>query len=299
MPAGICWPTRRRSRRSWWLICGEQAPEAEFMPVGSLRRGCETCGDIDILAVGGDATLMEAFVAHPRVERVLGQGDTKSSVLLAGGYQADLRLVPAESRGAAMQYFTGSKAHNIALRDRAIQRGFKLNEYGLFHGRRRQAGRRRNRGRDLRGARPGVGPTRSCARIAARSRRPHARQLPRLVALADLRGDLHMHTTATDGRDDLEAMAAAAHAAGLQLHRHHRSQQGAGDGQRSRRDARARARGAHPRAERPVRRARRCWPASNATSWPTARWTSPTTASRSSISSSRRCTRISTRTSRR
>jgi DNA polymerase (family 10) len=100
------------------------APDVEFIPVGSLRRGCETCGDIDILAVGGDAHLMEIFSTHPRAERVLGHGDTKASVRLTGGYQADLRLVPRESRGAAMQYFTGSKAHNIAVRDRAIQHGF-------------------------------------------------------------------------------------------------------------------------------------------------------------------------------
>ena len=118
----------------------DQAPAAEFTPVGSLRRGCETCGDIDILAIvdpalapgGVEGSLMEQFVAFPRIERVLGQGDTKSSVRIVGGYQADLRLVPADSRGAAMQYFTGSKAHNVALRDRAIQHGFKLNEYGLF-----------------------------------------------------------------------------------------------------------------------------------------------------------------------
>ena len=75
---------------------------------------------------------MSTFTTYKLVERILGQGDTKSSVLLWGGIQADLRLVPAESRGAAMQYFTGSKSHNIALRDRAIARGFKLNEYGLF-----------------------------------------------------------------------------------------------------------------------------------------------------------------------
>ena len=95
----------------------ERVPAVDFIPVGSLRRGCETCGDLDILAVGGDARLMDLFVAHPRVERVLGHGDTKSSVLLSGGYQADLRLVPAASRGAAMQYFTGSKAHNVELRE--------------------------------------------------------------------------------------------------------------------------------------------------------------------------------------
>ena len=75
---------------------------------------------------------MHAFTSYRLVERILGQGDTKSSILLWGGFQADLRLVPRDSEGAAMQYFTGSKAHNVTLRDRAIQHGFKLNEYGLF-----------------------------------------------------------------------------------------------------------------------------------------------------------------------
>src|SRR5215212_472054 len=113
-----------------WL--GEQEPGVAFVPVGSLRRGCETCGDLDVLAIGASVAVMERFTSYGLVERVLGRGDTKSSVLLRGGQQADLRLVPAESCGAAMQYFTGSKPHNIALRDRAIQRGYKLNEYGLF-----------------------------------------------------------------------------------------------------------------------------------------------------------------------
>ena len=108
------------------------APAAQITPVGSLRRGCETCGDIDLLVTGADGSLLEAFTRYPGVERVLGHGDTKSSALLHGGFQVDVRLVPADSRGAAMQYFTGSKAHNIALRDRAIGRGWKLNEYGLF-----------------------------------------------------------------------------------------------------------------------------------------------------------------------
>src|SRR6185295_2336962 len=90
------------------------------------------CGDIDILASGAPAAVMDRFAEYRLVERVLALGDTKSSILVQGGFQADLRLVAAESRGAAMQYFTGSKAHNIALRDRAIGLGFKLNEYGLF-----------------------------------------------------------------------------------------------------------------------------------------------------------------------
>jgi len=187
----------------------QQAPTAELTPVGSLRRGCETCGDIDILAVGADATLMEQFVAFPRVERVLGQGDTKSSLRIAGGYQADLRLVPAESRGAAMQYFTGSKAHNVLLRDRAIQQGLKLNEYGLF--------RVDDDGRVAGETEEGIYEALGMAWVPPELRENRgeidaalARQLPRLLSLPDLRGDLHMHTTVTDGRDDLDAMAAAA-----------------------------------------------------------------------------------------
>ena len=99
----------------------EHAPEADISMVGSLRRGCETCGDLDILAAGGPASLMDAFTSYKLVERILAHGDTKSSVRLWGGFQADLRLVPRESLGAALQYFTGSKAHNIVLRDRAIE----------------------------------------------------------------------------------------------------------------------------------------------------------------------------------
>jgi len=191
----------------------DRAPAVDFIPVGSLRRGCETCGDIDILAIGGDVALMDLFIAHPKVERVLGQGDTKSSVRLLGGYQADLRVVPPESRGAAMQYFTGSKAHNIAVRDRAIQRGFKLNEYGLF----RVDDETRVCGETEEGIYEALG----LAWIEPELRENRGeidaaeeRRLPRLLSSADLLGDLHVHTTVTDGRDDLETMAAAAHRLG-------------------------------------------------------------------------------------
>jgi DNA polymerase (family 10) len=109
-----------------------ESPAVTFVNVGSIRRGAETSGDIDILATGTDPHVMATFTRYKLVEHILGQGDTKSSVRLLGGIQADLRLVPEDSRGAAMQYFTGSKSHNIALRDRAIARGLKLNEYGLF-----------------------------------------------------------------------------------------------------------------------------------------------------------------------
>ena len=191
----------------------ERAPEVDFIPVGSLRRGCETCGDIDILAIGGDPALMDVFIAYPNVERVLGHGGTKSSVRLRGGYQADVRLVPAESRGAAMQYFTGSKAHNVALRDRAIKQGLKLNEYGLF--------RTLDETRVAGETEEGIYETLGMEWMDPELRENHGeieaaveRRLPRLVSAADIRGDLHMHTTATDGRDDLKAMAAGAHRLG-------------------------------------------------------------------------------------
>ena len=181
----------------------------ELIAVGSLRRGRETCGDIDILAVGGGQSLMDALISHPHVERVLGQGDTKSSVRLRGNYQADLRLVPRESRGAAMQYFTGSKAHNIGVRDRAVQLGLKLNEYGLF----RVDDDSRVAGETEEGIYRALGMDwvepelrENCGEIEAAL----SGTLPRLVTGGDLRGDLHMHTTETDGRDDLATMAQAA-----------------------------------------------------------------------------------------
>jgi DNA polymerase (family 10) len=187
----------------------ELDPAAQILPVGSLRRGCDTCGDLDLLAAGGDPSLMEAFVRHGMVERVLGRGTTKSSVLLRGGFQADLRVVEAASAGAAMQYFTGSKAHNIMLRDRALQRGFKLNEYGLFE----QATGISVAGADEKGIYEALGLAwippelrENRGEIAAAD----ARALPQLIELADIRGDLHMHTTRTDGRADVETMARAA-----------------------------------------------------------------------------------------
>jgi DNA polymerase (family 10) len=194
----------------------EHAPEAEIVPVGSLRRGCETCGDIDILASGDGAapSVMDAFTEYRLVERVLAHGDTKSSVRLWGGFQADLRLVPRESLGAALQYFTGSKAHNIALRDRAIQRGLKLNEYGLY----RVDDNTKIAGEDEAGIYAALG----LAYVPPELREQRgeieaaaAGTLPRLLQLEDLQGDLHAHTTATDGRDTIEAMARAAQASGL------------------------------------------------------------------------------------
>ncbi|MPZ19871.1 MAG: DNA polymerase/3'-5' exonuclease PolX [Luteitalea sp.] len=190
------------------------APQATLDIVGSLRRGADTCGDIDILACGAGGELMAAFVGHPHVERVLGRGETKSSVRLLKGYQVDLRLVTSESRGAAIQYFTGSKLHNIELRDRALKKGWKLNEYGLFRAGdgRRLAGDSEEAlyaALDLPIIPPELREMRGELEAAERD------ALPRLIEHRDLRGDLHMHTTATDGRDDVETMARAAQAAGL------------------------------------------------------------------------------------
>ncbi len=192
----------------------ERAPEAVIDPVGSLRRGCDTCGDLDLLATGAPPPLMDDFVEYPLVERVLGHGDTKSSIHIQGGFQVDLRLVAPDSRGAALQYFTGSKTHNIALRDRAIGLGFKLNEYGLFRTAddSRVAGEREEDiyaalGLDV--VPPELREMRGELDAAA------SHTLPRLIELVDLRGDLHMHTTETDGKDDIRSMAVSAREAGL------------------------------------------------------------------------------------
>ena len=185
------------------------------VPVGSLRRGAETCGDVDLLAVGADPQILEAFTTYPLVERVLGRGDTKASVLIQGGLQADLRAVAVQERGAAMQYFTGSKAHNIVLRDRALERGWRLNEYGLF----RTADQARIAGETEEGIYAALG----LAWVPPELRENRGEiemaggaALPKLVEASDLRGDVHMHTTETDGRDTLEVMAQAAAARGLQ-----------------------------------------------------------------------------------
>ena len=144
---------------------------------------------------------------------MLGLGDTKASILLTSQMQADLRLVPAESRGAALQYFTGSKAHNIALRQRALSRGYTLNEYALADAATgaRIAGETEDGIYAALGL-PCIDPTLREARGEIDA--AEAGTLPRLVTLEDLRGDVHMHTTASDGRHDIETMAIAARDAG-------------------------------------------------------------------------------------
>lgn len=191
------------------------APHADVITVGSVRRGQETSGDLDILASGADTALTDTFVQFPGVERVLGHGGGKASVLMRGGFQADLRIVTAEQRGAAMQYFTGSKAHNIVLRDRALARGWKLNEYGLFD----------DSDRPIAGAtEEGIYQALGLSYIAPELRENRGEidaaaenALPTLIERSDLKCDVHMHTTESDGRESIQAMAAAAQARGLEF----------------------------------------------------------------------------------
>jgi len=179
---------------------------------GSFRRRRETVGDLDLLVSGGDpADVMRAFTKHASVADVLGHGDTKSSVRLECGLQADLRLVDADSFGAALLYFTGSKAHNIELRRIAIERGMSLNEYGLTKGERVVAARTEEdvyRALGLAWIPPELRESHGEIELARHDR------LPVLIELGDLRADLHMHTTRSDGRDSIDAMVEAAIARG-------------------------------------------------------------------------------------
>ncbi len=178
---------------------------------GSLRRGRETVGDIDLLASGGDAgAILHHFTSHPRVTEILGHGENKASVKFGvEGVQVDLRALPAESYGAAMQYFTGSKNHNVALRQRALKLGFSLNEYGLFRvsDELRVAGATEEEIYEKLGL-PWIPP--ELREHQGEIEAAEEGRLPKLVELGDIRGDLHMHTRESDGRATLQEMAAAA-----------------------------------------------------------------------------------------
>jgi DNA polymerase (family 10) len=180
---------------------------------GSFRRMRDTVGDIDILVVSdAPETVAARFVAYPEVRQILAQGSTRSSVRLACGLQADLRVVPKESYGAALHYFTGSKSHNIAVRKLGIARGLKINEYGVWQGKKRIAGETEESVYAAVGL-PYIEPELRESQGELEAAR--AGSLPRLVSLSDLRGDLHAHTKATDGRASAREMALAAKAAGL------------------------------------------------------------------------------------
>jgi len=184
---------------------------------GSLRRGKETIGDLDLLVTGpGAANALERFVTHPKAHAVLGKGQNKASIQYGlEGLQVDLRALPNESYGAAMQYFTGSKEHNIVLRSRALKLGLTLNEYGLFRvdNEQRVAGETEEEVYGQLGL-AWIPPElrENCGEIEAALEG----RLPKLIELSDIRGDLHMHTVETDGRATLEEMAEAARALGYE-----------------------------------------------------------------------------------
>jgi len=181
---------------------------------GSYRRARETVGDLDILATASDGrAVIGHFVAYDEVETVLSQGSTRATVILHSGLQVDLRVVPAESYGAALYYFTGSRAHNIAVRRMAQKRGLKLNEYGAFRGKRRVAGRSEAEMFKAIGL-PYIAP--ELRENRGEIEAAHAGLLPKLVELDDLRGDLHAHTRASDGHESLAGMADAAAGHGLE-----------------------------------------------------------------------------------
>ena len=186
----------------------------EVTPAGSYRRRRETVGDLDILVTCSKGSpVMERFVHHDEVERVVSHGETRSTVHLRSGLQVDLRVVPQVSYGAALHYFTGSKEHNIAVRRRAGQRGLKINEYGVYRGDRRVAGRTEQEIFEQVGL-PFIPP--ELRENRGEIEAAETGTLPTLVREQDLRGDLHCHTDATDGQASLRAMAEAARARGYE-----------------------------------------------------------------------------------
>jgi DNA polymerase (family 10) len=189
-------------------------PEVERLEVaGSYRRRKETVGDVDLLAIASrPIPVMEAFRAYAQVDKVLMAGDTRSSVVLGSGLQVDLRVVPAECYGAALVYFTGSKEHNVKLRRRGVERGLKISEYGVFRLETDEVEGACIAGREEAEVYAAVG----LAWIPPELREDHgeieaaaAGRLPHLIRVEDLRGDLHMHSTWSDGRNSIEEMVEA------------------------------------------------------------------------------------------
>ncbi|ODA32600.1 DNA polymerase/3'-5' exonuclease PolX [Planctopirus hydrillae] len=177
---------------------------------GSARRWRETCGDLDLLAIAADSTAaMDELSQHPLVSQVVARGETKQHVRLKSGIDLDLRVVPPESFGAAWQYFTGSKEHNVVMRRLAQEKGLKLNEYGLFRGEEMVAGTDEE----------SIYKTLELPWIPPEMRENrgefHLHGPIDLIQPGDLQGDLHMHTTATDGAGSIEEMIEGARAAGL------------------------------------------------------------------------------------
>jgi DNA polymerase (family 10) len=182
---------------------------------GSYRRRSETIADLDILVTAKNAAnAIKHFIKFEEISTVLAQGPTKATVRLRSGIRVDLRAVPQQSYGAALQYFTASKAHSIALRKIVVKKKLKLNEYGVFRGKKSIAGKHEE----------GIYHTLGLAYIEPELREDRGEiaaakegKLPKLIKLTDIRGDLHCHTKATDGRQTIEAMALAAAKRGYEL----------------------------------------------------------------------------------
>jgi DNA polymerase (family X) len=209
-----------------YLRAGGDAERIEV--AGSYRRRRETVGDVDLLAVtAGEAAarrLMERFTSYPQVAEVLMHGETRGSVRFGSGLQVDLRTVPPESYGAALVYFTGSKEHNVRLRQRGVERGLRISEYGVFETGEDDAPGDPRAGRRIAGA----GEEEVYASVGLAWVPPELREdrgeiaaaaageLPRLVELGDLRGDLQMHSTWSDGKTSIEGMLTACAARGYE-----------------------------------------------------------------------------------
>ena len=195
-------------------LMSEALPGLLINPAGSLRRMKETIGDIDLLVGCENSRLvMETFLSLPITRRVIAKGDTKSSIMTAAGLQVDLRVVKPEQYGAALQYFTGSQAHNIRVREIARKSGLKVNEYGVFTVKDNRCIAAEDEAGvygalDMGFPKPEMRENQGEIEAAIEDR------LPALLELADIKGDLHSHSDWSDGRDDLEGMRAAAEARG-------------------------------------------------------------------------------------
>jgi DNA polymerase (family 10) len=186
----------------------------EAIVAGSYRRRKETVADLDVLATCKEGSkVIDAFINYENVREVIAKGDTRSTVILRSGIQMDLRVVPEVSYGAALHYFTGSKAHNIAIRTLGVKRGLKINEYGVFKGERCIAGKTEEEvfaQVDLPFIEPELRENWGEIEAAQKGK------LPKLITLKEIRGDLHAHTKATDGRHTLGQMLEAARDRGYQ-----------------------------------------------------------------------------------
>ncbi|MGB7574731.1 MAG: DNA polymerase/3'-5' exonuclease PolX [Thermodesulfobacteriota bacterium] len=210
MNLGIAFPLAKRIVEALREKTGSKSIEW----AGSLRRMKENIGDIDILATGPDMEkIVHVFTHLPEVKEVLASGQTKASVIVEGGTQIDLRVVEENSYGAALQYFTGSKAHNIHLRGIAKAKGIKINEYGVFKGKKKVGGKDekdiyRTLGMDW--MEPELREDRGEIEAAQKGR------LPKLVQETDIKGDLHVHSKWSDGTSSIEEVARAAQGRGYQ-----------------------------------------------------------------------------------